>query len=128
MRPETLTWIRSIAYAIAGLTCAGYASAALAGVGPLPHWLPITSGIAAAIVFFISAAFAGPQNTAASLDESYQKDRRTAGVIGFWAAMITGTALWLLDIGGELQLAITMNTAAAMFLLTHVVLEFRGYR
>lgn len=128
MKPETLTLIRSTAFALAGLVCASYAIAALVGVRALPHWLPLTSSAAAAVIFFICAALAGPRAIAASLDESYHADQRTSGVVGFWAAMITGTSLWLFDIGGQLQLAITMNIAAALFLLSHVVLEYRGHR
>jgi hypothetical protein len=128
MKTQTLTFVRCVAFAIAGLICTAYAAATLLGLDFLPHWLPITGGLGAAVVFSASAMLAGPRNTAASLDESYHADRRSAAVIGFWSAMVTGTGLWLLNIGGNMQLAITMNVAAAMFLLSHVVLEYRGHR
>jgi hypothetical protein len=88
MKTEALTLIRTIAFKIAGFICAAYAMAASAGV---PHWLPITGGITAAAIIFVSSAFAGPRTMAAFLDEGDQTDTRTAPVVGLWAAMVTGT-------------------------------------
>lgn len=123
---NALTSVRTIAFAIAGLISGGYAIATLMGVNGLPHWLPLTAGGIAALVFAVTALLAGHRNTAASLDESYQHDRRTAGNIGFWTAILTGTTLWLAQIGDERQLAITLTLASAVYLLAHVVLEVRG--
>lgn len=105
MKTEALTLIRTIAFAIAGFICAAYAVAASAGVSGLTHWLPITGGITAAAIIFVSGAFAGPCTMAAFLDEGDQTDTRTAPVVGLWAAMVTGTGLWILDFGGDLKLA-----------------------
>lgn len=125
---EALSTIRTVAYGAAGIVCAGYALAALLSPAPetLPHWAPLTAGIFIAIVIFASAFVAGPANTAASLDESYREDQRTAAVFGFWGAIGCGVALWLLDLGGAMQLAITMTFSSGVFLLAHVVLELRG--
>jgi hypothetical protein len=71
---------------------------------------------------------AGPTNTNAALDEGYDADRRTAASAGFWGAILSGTTLWLSGTGGELQLAITLTGASAIFLLTHAMLDFRGSR
>lgn len=125
---DTLAIVRTIAFAIAGLICAGYALAAFWGVPPeaLPQFLPLAAGITAAIAFFLAALIAGPTNTNAALDESYHADRRTAASVGFWGAILIGTTLWLTDTGEELQLAITLTGASAAFLLTHALLDLRG--
>jgi len=128
MNAQTLTWIRSTTFAVAGLICATFALGALFGVQALPNWLPIAGGVMAALIVFVCAAIAGPRNMAASLDESYHTDKRTAATFGFWGALATGTGLWLLNIGGDMQLAITMNVAAALYLLSQVVMDLRGYR
>lgn len=127
---QTLTIVRILAFALGGIICATYALAALAGVNPhqLPHWLPLATAILIFVVFFIAALSAGKRNTNAALDESYQSDQKTAAGFGFWTALGTGTALWLLDIGGQMQLAITLTSASAMFFFCQVTLDLRGWK
>lgn len=130
MSAQALSNLRTLVFGLTGSICAIYAFAALLleDTGALPHWMPPAAGIAAAGVFFLAAAFAGRENMNASLDEGYRDDRRSAGVAGFWAAIVIGTVLWFGDLGGTLQLAITLTGASAGLLLAHVVLELRGRR
>lgn len=125
---QNLINIRTLTFAIGGLMCGGYALAALLGTdrGDLPHWLPPMAGIMVAVVYFIAAYVAGPDRTNAATDESYQHDGRLAAAVGFWVALAMGTGLWITGLGGAMQLAITLTTAAAAFMLAHVVLDLRG--
>lgn len=125
---QSITNIRLIGFAAAGITSALYAITTLIGVRLtlLPDWLPITMGILAAAIFFLATVAGGKRATAASLDESYHLDRLRAGNLGFWSALATGVVLWLANLGGDMRLAITMTTAASVYLLAHVVLELRG--
>ena len=77
----------------------------------VPSWLPITTGIAVALIFALATLLGGARNTAASLDESYHSDRLRAGNLGYWTALVTGVLLWQADLGGELRLAITLTLA-----------------
>ena len=126
MTSQTLTLIRTGLYAIAGLICLSYASAALFGVQALPHWAPIATAALVAVTFFAAAWLAGAQNMGVSLDESYRADAQSAAAMGFWMALGTGTFLWVFSLGAELQLAITLTLSSAVFFLTHVVKEIRG--
>jgi len=126
---HALTILRTLAFAFGGLVCASYALAALAGVTPdkLPHWLPPFTAACIFVVIFFASLSAGKRNTKAALDESYQSDISTASGLGFWTALGTGTALWVLDIGGHLQLAITLTSASAVFFISQVTLDLRGW-
>lgn len=127
---QTLSLVRVISFGIGGLISLAFAVATLLDFNPspLPHWLPIATAVVIAIIYFLAAALAGPHNMRAALDESHTEDARLAATLGFWTALATGTALWLLNLGGTLQLAITLTTASAVFFLAHVVLEVRGLR
>jgi len=127
---DSLTLIRMLAFAIAGLICAAYAGAALLSAPPdvLLHWAPpIAGGITAGIVF-VTSSLAGAQKADAAFDESYRADRRTAATAGFWSAITIGTLLWLTQTGGTLQLAITLTGSASVFLLMQAALDLRGLR
>jgi hypothetical protein len=127
---SALSNVRAIAFGAAGTVCAIYAFATLlvADPGQLPHWAPLIAGCLAALTLFAASFAAGPRIISASFDEGYQNDRRSAAVAGFWSALSIGTTLWLGNIGGESQLAITLTGASAVFLLTHVFLEIKGRR
>jgi hypothetical protein len=127
MSSQTLTLVRTILYAMAGVICLGYAAAAIFQVQNLPHWLPVATALAVAALFFAAAWIAGDRNIATSLDESYQLDRYIAATAGFWTAIGTGTMLWVFSLGAPLQLAITLTLSSAAFFLTHVVREIRGH-
>lgn len=127
---DSLTLIRMITFGIAVVICAAYACAATLGIPPeaLPHWAPITAGAVAAAVVFGVSLLANASATIAAFDESYRADRRTAAFAGFWGGIISGTLLWLTQAGGDLQLAITLTSAAAVFLLVQSALDLLGRR
>ena len=128
MDSQTISNVRIFGFGAAGIICAAYAFATLVGLqlSFLPNWLPIAAGIVASILLVAATLLGGAKATAASLDESYHADRLRAGNLGFWTAIITGVILWQADLGGNMQQAITLTLASAVYLLTHVVLELRG--
>lgn len=125
---DTLSGIKTLCLGASGLICSGYAVGAFLLETPqdLPDWLPLLAGGLAALVIFVTAALAGPRNTNAALDESYRQDRQTAAAMGFWAALGMGLFLWLSGLGNGMDLAITLTSSAAVFLLVQVWLEVKG--
>lgn len=125
---DSLSFIKAICLGATGLVCGGYALGAFLLENPqdMPDWLPLFAGGLAALVIFASAALARPRNTSAAFDESYRQDRQAAAAMGFWTALGVGLFLWLSGLGNGMDLAITLTSAAAVYLLAQVWLEIRG--
>jgi hypothetical protein len=125
---DTLGLIRTVAFGVSGLACTVYAIATLWApqADRLPDWLPIAASIALAVTIFSALFVGGRHNAAAAMDEAYRADNTTAAALGFWGALVIGLGLWLTGAGGEMQLAITLTGASAIYMLAHVVFEVRG--
>ena len=132
MTANTLGWIRIAVFGFAGLVCASYSVLVLltGTPNPISPWLPGVSGVAAAIIIWLSAIVAGRREASIAHDELYKLEWGFAIRLSYWFAIVLyplfGVLMALGLVSSESAFAAMGTATGAAPLLSFCIINLRG--